>query len=57
MTLAHVETGEIVVPKALIEQDKVKESIFGHLREMGIEDPERYVVGSSENSLRRNGDA
>ena len=51
-TLAHVETGEIVVPKALIEQNpKLKESIFGHLREMGIEDPERYVVGSSENSL------
>jgi hypothetical protein len=51
-TLAHVETGEIVVPKALIDQNpKLKESIFGHLREMGIEDPERYVVGSSENSL------
>ena len=51
-TLAHVETGEIVVPKALIEQNpKLKESIFGHLREMGVEDPERYVVGSSENSL------
>jgi len=50
--LAHVETGELLVPKALIEQNpKLKESIFNHLREMGIEDPDRYVVGSSENSI------
>lgn len=50
--LVHAETGELVVPKALIQDNpKLKESIFNHLREMGIEDPERYVVGSDANSL------
>lgn len=51
-TIAHVETGELIVPRALIEGNpKLKESIFGHLRELGVEDPERYVVGTSKNSL------
>jgi hypothetical protein len=50
--VAHVETGEIVIPKALIEDNpELKKSIFSHLRERGVEDPERYVVGSSANSL------
>ena len=50
--VAHVETGELIVPKALIDNNpKLKESIFSHLEEMGIEDPERYVVGSGENSI------
>ena len=51
-TIAHVETGELIVPRALIENNpKLKESIFGHLRELGVEYPERYVVGTSKNSL------
>jgi hypothetical protein len=51
-TVAHVETGELIVPRALIEGNpKLKESIFGHLRELGVEDPERYVVGTSKNSF------
>jgi len=51
-TVAHVETGELVIPKALIQgNDKLKESIFDHLRDLGVEDPERYVVGSGENSI------
>jgi hypothetical protein len=50
--IVHVESGEIVVPRALIEQSpELKESIFSHLREQGVKDPERYVVGSSANSL------
>tara|TARA_R110001592_G_scaffold118716_1_gene321295 strand:+ start:2653 stop:4506 length:1854 start_codon:yes stop_codon:yes gene_type:complete len=50
--VVHVETGELVVPRRLIEQSpELKESIFKHLREQGITDPERYVVGSSENSV------
>jgi len=50
--VVHAETGELMVPKALIEQNpELKESIFNHLREMGVEDPERYVVGSSANSI------
>ena len=51
-TIAHVETGELIVPRALIEGNpKLKESIFGHLRDLGIDDPDRYVVGTSKNSL------
>ena len=51
-TVAHVETGELIVPRALIEKNpELKESIFNHLRELGVEDPERYVVGESNNSL------
>ena len=51
-TLAHVETGELVVPKPLLDKmPELKESIFDHLREMGVENPERYVVGSTENSI------
>ena len=51
-TVAHLQKGEVIVPRALIEQNpKLKESIFDHLRELGIEDPERYVVGSSANSI------
>ena len=50
--LVHAETGELVVPKALIDKNpKLKESIFGHLKDMGIEDPERYVVGTEANSI------
>jgi hypothetical protein len=51
-TLAHVQTGELIIPAALLAQDPaLKEGLFQRLRDMGIEDPERYVVGSEENSL------
>jgi len=51
-TVAHVETGELIVPRALIEKNpELKESIFKHLRELGVEDPERYVVGENKNSV------
>ena len=51
-TLAHVETGELIVPKALLEKNPaLKESILEHLEELGVEDPERYIVGSEFNSL------
>jgi hypothetical protein len=50
--LVHAETGELIVPKALIEDNpELRDSIFDHLRDMGIEDPERYVVGSEANSI------
>jgi len=50
--LVHAETGELIVPKALIEDNpELRDSIFTHLRDMGIEDPERYVVGSDANSI------
>jgi len=50
--VAHLQTGELVIPLALIEQDEeLKENIFQRLRDMGVEDPERYVVGSDANSI------
>ena len=51
-TVAHVETGELIVPRALIENNpELKESIFSHLKELGVKDPERYVVGTKKNSI------
>ena len=50
--VAHLAPGEIVVPALLIENNpELRDSIFGHLREMGIENPEQYVVGASANSI------
>ena len=50
--VAHLAPGEIVVPAQLIENNpELRDSIFGHLREMGIENPEQYVVGASANSI------
>lgn len=51
-TVAHVQTGEIIVPRRLIEKSpELRESIFQHLRDQGVSEPERYVVGSSDNSI------
>lgn len=51
-TIAHVETGELIIPAAFFEGDEdFKEAIFAKFREMGVENPERYVVGSGENSI------
>jgi len=51
-TIAHVETGELVIPKAFLEQDpEMAETLFAYLESMGIEDPQRYVVGSEANSI------
>ena len=50
--LAHVETGELIIPAAFFQGDEdFKESVFAKFREMGIKNPERYVVGSGENSI------
>ena len=51
-TIAHVETGELIIPAAFFEGDEdFKEAVFAKFREMGVENPERYVVGSGENSI------
>ena len=51
-SVAHIQTGEIVVPLSLIENNpNLKEQIFKNLRDNGIEDPEQYVVGSAANSI------
>jgi hypothetical protein len=50
--IGHLETGELVIPRAFLEQNpEWKESIFKFLMDNGVEDPERYVVGSESNSL------
>jgi hypothetical protein len=51
-SIAHVETGELIIPAALIaNNEELKELLFERMREYGIEDPERYVVGSDSNSI------
>ena len=49
--IAHVATGETIIPMAVFEEDPdLKESLFRRMREMGI-DPEQYVVGNELNSI------
>ena len=49
--IAHVATGETVIPMAVFEEDPaLKEALFARMRDMGIE-PERYVVGNELNSI------
>ena len=49
--IAHVATGETVIPMAVFEEDPaLKEALFSRMREMGI-DPEHYVVGNELNSI------
>lgn len=51
-TIAHVQTGELIIPAAFLEDNpEMKDTIFAFLEAQGIENPERYVVGSEENSL------
>ncbi len=49
--IAHVATGETIIPMAVFEEDPaLKEALFARMRDMGI-DPERYIVGSDLNSI------
>ncbi len=49
--IAHVATGETIVPMAVFDEDPaLKEALFARMRDMGI-DPERYVVGNELNSI------
>ena len=49
--IAHVATGETIIPMAVFEEDPaLKAALFARMREMGIE-PERYVVGNELNSI------
>lgn len=50
--VAHLQSGEMVIPKQILDDDPaLKESLFQRLMDMGVEDPERYVVGSDANSI------
>ncbi len=49
--IAHVATGETIIPMAVFEEDpELKEALFARMLDMGI-DPERYIVGSELNSI------
>jgi len=49
--IAHVATGETIIPMAVFEEDpELKEALFTRMRDMGI-DPERYIVGNELNSI------
>ena len=49
--IAHVATGETIIPMAVFEEDpELKEALFARMRDMGI-DPERYIVGNELNSI------
>ena len=49
--IAHVATGETVIPLAVFEEDpSLKKVLFRRMREMGLE-PEQYVVGNELNSI------
>jgi hypothetical protein len=49
--IAHVATGETVIPMAVFEEDPaLKEVLFSRMRDMGIE-PEQYIVGNQLNSI------
>ena len=51
-TIAHVQTGELIIPAAFLEANPdMKETLFAFLEGQGVEDPERYVVGSDANSV------
>lgn len=50
--MVHAAEGETFVPKEVLDANPgLKESLFSQMRSMGIENPERYIVGSDLNSL------
>jgi hypothetical protein len=49
--LAHVAEGELVIPAQFLKDEVMKQRIFGILAEMGVEDPQAYVVGAEANDI------
>ena len=50
--IVHAAEGETVVPAEVLESNpKLKTSLFNQMRAMGIDQPERYVVGNELNSI------
>ena len=49
--LAHVATGELVIPAQFLKDDVIKQRIYDILSEAGVDNPEAYVVGADENDL------
>ena len=50
--IVHAAEGETVIPAEVLQANpSLKASLFKQMRAMGIEQPERYVVGSELNSI------
>jgi len=50
--IIHAAEGETVVPEEVLNANpKLKDSLFKQMRSMGIENPDRYVVGNELNSI------
>jgi hypothetical protein len=50
--MVHAAKGETVIPKEVLDANPgLKEKLFQQMIDMGIENPERYVVGESLNSI------
>ena len=50
--MVHAAEGETVVPGEILDANpQLKNELFGQMRAMGIEDPNRYVVGNTLNSI------
>ena len=50
--MVHAAKGETVIPKEVLDANPgLKEDLFQQMVDMGIENPERYVVGESLNSI------
>ena len=50
--MVHAAEGETVVPKEVLELNPgLKDNLFKQMKMMGIENPDRYVVGNEFNSI------
>jgi hypothetical protein len=50
--MVHAAKGETVIPKEVLDANPgLKEDLFQQMVDMGIENPERYVVGEDLNSI------
>ena len=50
--MVHAAEGETVIPAEILAANpQLREQLFWQMRMMGIEDPNRYVVGNSLNSI------
>lgn len=50
--LVHAAEGETVIPKEVFDDNpSLKDSLFKQMKAIGIENPERYIVGSELNSI------
>lgn len=50
--IAHVQTGELIIPKMFLEANpEWKKSVLKFLSDNGLDNPEEYIVGSNDNNI------